>query len=207
MTAAAALTRWELAQQFEREYWYPGGCTSHGERRATERETQAWYAGLLYLEHATPASVLEIGAGPQGLLARYAPNALDKIAVEPLRLTFADRDAYIRANTQLVEMPIELWHERNRFDDFDEVWMTNVLQHVEDPELVLRIVRTHARRRVRVFEWVDEPVSVVHLHSLRGSQIAAAFADFDVEHHTEGLAGAGVNYRQAFVATVYRRSA
>ncbi|HXE60752.1 MAG TPA: hypothetical protein VN607_08585, partial [Gemmatimonadaceae bacterium] len=196
---------WQEAQAAERGYWYPGGCSELAARRRIERETQGWYAGLLRLADAQPTSILEIGAGPQGLLTRYGAGAR-KVAVEPLALTFADVDGYARAGATLCQMPIERWHALNRGEHFQEVWMTNVLQHVIHPGLVLWIAAAHALERIRIFEWVDEPVSIVHLHSLRSAEIDEGLHPFRAVHRTEGI-DESASHRQAFVAGVYERSA
>lgn len=196
---------WETAQVAERAYWYPTGGSDLSSRRAVERELQAWYAGLLFIADAKPVTVLEIGAGPQGLLTRYAASARLKIAVEPMRLTFADAELYAARGVERHEMSIERWHELNPDVVADEVWMTNVLQHVERPEAVTVIARMHAARRVRLFEWVNEPVSVVHLHSLNASDIDAAFPHpWHAVHMTDGRATTA-HYAQRFAARIYER--
>lgn len=201
---APAVTPWEIAQEAERGYWYPGGdCSQLAERRARERGFQAWCAGLLGVPDAQPVSVLEIGAGPQGLLTRYGASARAKIAVEPMRLTFADAEAYAAKGVERHEMSIERWHERNLETMVDEVWMTNVLQHVKHPEAVIVIARAHAARRVRLFEWVDEPVSVVHLHTIAAGDLAFP-APWRLILGTDGTATTG-DYRQRFVARVFER--
>jgi len=205
MTVAERGTAWQGAQAAEHGYWYPAGCSELAARRRIEREQQGWYAGLLRLPDAVSGSILEIGAGPQGLLTRYGAGTR-KVAVEPLALTFADVDGYARAGATLCQMPIERWHTLNAAEHFQEVWMTNVLQHVIDPALVLWIATAHALERIRIFEWVDEPISVVHLHSLRAAEIDEGLRPFRAVHRTEGVAETRT-YRQAFVAGVYARSA
>ena len=205
MTVAERGGAWQEAQAAEHGYWYPGGISQLATRRRIERETQGWYAGLLRLADAQPASVLEIGAGPQGLVTRYGGGAR-KVAVEPMPLAFADVDGYARAGATLCQMPIERWHALNEGEHFQEVWMTNVLQHVINPALVLWIATAHALERIRIFEWVDEPISTVHLHSLRATEIDEGLRPLRAVHRTDGVDECE-RYRQTFVAGVYARSA
>jgi len=208
MTAAVQpVTEWAIAQVAEREYWYPGSSQQHAARRAEEEARQAWYAALLRLEGAQPASVLELGAGPQGLVTRYAPNATRKVAVEPMRLTSDDATAYAAAGVELHSMTIEQWAARNPYVTFDEVWMTNVLQHVEDPEAVLAIAEQATERTLRIFEWIEEPTSIVHLHTITSRMIDRACAAFSSGHVAMGDHTAPAYHAQRYYAAVYERRA
>lgn len=205
MTAAAMSTaigypRWREAQAAERVYWYPSDPAEHARRRAEEERRLVWYVGLLDLFPPPQLqSVLELGAGPQGLLTTNV-RAERRIAVEPMRLDEDDQNRYHAAGVELVQCSAEEY----RGEAVDEVWMTNVLQHVLDPAAVLRVARQHARRRVRIFEWVHVPTSVVHPHVITPELLWAAFGDWAVERHLAGRCTTPT-WSQEFVASVYAR--
>jgi len=205
-----AMSPWATAQQHERAYWYPKTDALHAERRAEEAARQAWYAGLLFVDLARPASVIELGAGPQGLLTRTRQaRAARLVAVEPMPLRPDDAARYDAAGAALWTVPVEaLADSFPRMDPFEEVWMTNLLQHVEDPARVLGIATRLATRRLRLFEWLEEPVSIVHLHTLHADAIGAqlAAAGFTPEYLTEGQATSCGRWSQRFVAGLWRRT-
>jgi hypothetical protein len=52
-------------------------------------------------------------------------------------------------------------------DGWDEAWCYNVLQHVDDPALVVANARK-AAKLVRLFEWIGIPPHEGHPHMLTG---------------------------------------
>jgi len=52
------------------------------------------------------------------------------------------------------------------FKGFDEVWIYNCLQHTEDYRKVLLNAR-RAGNLIRIFEWVNHPITAGHNHILR----------------------------------------
>jgi thiol-disulfide isomerase/thioredoxin len=207
MTAAALATpigypRWREAQAAERSYWYPDDPAEHDRRRAAERAQLTWYAAMLGLDtlDRTTASVLELGAGPQGLVSAPWCPPVRATAVEPLALSGEDADRYRVRGVPLVQCPAEEY----RGEAADEVWMTNVLQHVLDPRAVLRVARQHARHRVRIFEWLHVPESVVHPHVITPELLWDAFGDWAVARHVTGRCTTPT-WSQEFVAVVYER--
>ena len=57
----------------------------------------------------------------------------------------------------------------NREQHFDEGWIYNCLQHVDDPNKVMAMLLRSADS-VRIFEWIDLPVCEGHPHTLRAEQ-------------------------------------
>lgn len=209
MTAALVVSPWAEAQAHERAYWYPDDATAFARRRQEERERQAWYAGLLLLDVARPASVIELGAGPQGLLTRARlESATRLVAVEPMPLRSDDAARYAMCGAALWTLPVEaLPGLMPAVEPCEEVWMTNLLQHVADPVRVMRVATTLATGRLRLFEWIEEPESAVHLHTITAEWMRAMLVGWVPEFETEGYARSSAGWLQAFVAGVYRREA
>jgi hypothetical protein len=55
-------------------------------------------------------------------------------------------------------------------DKFDEIWIYNVLQHTKDPEKIIANARKIGKL-IRIFEWVETPVNVGHLHTLKEDKL------------------------------------
>ena len=67
---------------------------------------------------------------------------------------------YAECGIDVEVRPGEHWAGR-----FDEGWIYNCLQHVEDPERVVCAMQANCRR-IRVFEWVGIPAYDGHPHEL-----------------------------------------
>jgi SAM-dependent methyltransferase len=202
MTIAAA--EWTAAQRAERAYWCPTDADAWIMRRAAEREQLALYAGLLGITPDTVAgrSVLDLGCGPAGLTLSYAPHLARTVAVDPLMFAAEDEARYVRAGVARVVEPAETFRAPNG-ERFDEAWLYNVLQHVMEPERVIRTAQAHADT-VRLFEWLNVPASVVHPHVLTAPRLDAAFAGWRQVRRVEGTARAS-GWTQQFLAVVYAR--
>lgn len=98
-------------------------------------------------------SVIDIGGGPVSLLLKCV-NRGGCAVIDP-----AGFPGWVSARYE--QCGIMFWNGKAEEIDvegmahFDEAWIYNVLQHVEDPALVLRNAMSVASV-VRLFEWVDQ---------------------------------------------------
>ena len=172
-------TQWMAAQVAERRFhcdhvpeWY-----THADpnvRRAREYQMRLWYAGMLRIPATVDAtaSVTDIACGPQGLLLTF-PTLGRMVAVDPLRFTNADEEAYAFHRIARVILPAEQYDG----EPTDEVWLYNGLQHVMDWEQVLRVACRTATQRVRLFEWVNVQTDALHLHTLTEPELRRVLHD------------------------------
>ena len=159
------------AQEWERQWW--GTCqNTYG-----EEEKQLVYARKMGLEFFHDGkspynidmhgqSVLDIGGGPCSLLLKCV-NVKGTV-LDPLLHSLPD---WVLARYRGI--PITLLPIRGEDLDgyvFDEVWMYNVLQHTENPELVIQNAMK-AGRLIRIFEWIDTPANVGHPNSLSEAKL------------------------------------
>lgn len=105
-------------------------------------------------------SVVDIGGGPVSLLLK---------CVERGRCAVVDPGPYPQwVYERYLECGIEYVCDRaENFsgDVFDEAWIYNVLQHTDDPEVVVRNA-CKAALTVRIFEWIDIEPYDGHPHML-----------------------------------------
>lgn len=164
---------------FEASYW--GDCTNTFD----EDQKHFVYAALMGIRQNGFAfsgmglSILDIGGGPTSMLLKC--RDLDDIGrsavVDPLMDKYPQwvRDRYackgVRAITGSGE-DIDDAFAADQIDrlprltlQFDEVWIYNVLQHVEDPAKVIANARAVAPV-LRLFEWIDIPAHEGHPHML-----------------------------------------
>lgn len=113
-------------------------------------------------------SVLEIGAGPQGLVLRCV-NGMCKV-IEPLGYPQWVWDRYKYFGVAYEKTRVEDMKETG----WDEVWVVNVLQHVDDLELTLEKIAASAKV-LRIFEWLNIPADDVHQHTLTKEILDGSF--------------------------------
>lgn len=149
---------------WEQEWW--GTCqNTYGEE--TKQLLYAEKMGLEFFHDGKSpynidmkgASVLDVGGGPASLLLKCV-NVEGKV-VDPLNMPFWVCQRYVLANITWEAIPAEDMNESG----WDEVWIYNVLQHVENPQKVIKNARK-AGKLIRIFEWVDTLTNVGHPHSL-----------------------------------------
>ncbi len=160
-------TEWEDATQWELRWW--GNCINS----LNEEEKQKTYAvkmGLKWVGNdRTPyeidsdgKSVVDIGAGPCSLLLKCR-NTTKPLVVDPCKYPDWVYERYDAAGIYCRVCKAEDLVLTNL--NFDEAWMYNVLQHVEDPEKIVQNVRKISKI-IRVFDWLDRGVSPGHPHNL-----------------------------------------
>jgi 2-polyprenyl-3-methyl-5-hydroxy-6-metoxy-1,4-benzoquinol methylase len=157
---------WQKAQVYEKNWW--GNCVN----TLFEEEKQLIYAEKMGLEmvgnEKTPyvfdlkgASVLDIGGGPNSLLLKCI-NFSKAVVVDPINFPNWVIARYSMAG-------IKFWNNRgedlNTTEKFNEIWLYNVLQHTQNPEKIIKNAKKYADI-IRIFEWIDTPISDGHIHSL-----------------------------------------
>jgi glycosyltransferase involved in cell wall biosynthesis/SAM-dependent methyltransferase len=154
---------WETAQQHERDWW---GTEPHL-RWQEEIEKQQTYARLMGLPHDLNMgnkTILDVGCGPVSMLLRATHGGA--AGVDPLLMSEETKAKYAHANIALYHGKAEDFEPPQHFD---EAWMYNCLQHVDDPDKVMAMLLQSADA-VRIFEWIEMPNDSMHPHSLRIDQ-------------------------------------
>lgn len=106
--------------------------------------------------------VIDIGGGPVSMLLKCSNRGACTV-VDPL---INDFPAWVRGRYSENGIACDdLRGEEIYFGGYDEAWIYNVLQHVDDPEQVCANARG-AAGVVRVFEWIDIPAYDGHPNEL-----------------------------------------
>ena len=137
----------------EQRFW--GDCcnTFHEEEKQLEYAARMGLSALYGGAHPPSfdgggRSVVDIGGGPVSLLLKHF-NIPRGVVVDPCRYPSWVKARYKAHGVRL---------ERRRGEDFDcsgfdEAWIYNVLQHVDDPRQV--VANSLRAGVVRIFEWID----------------------------------------------------
>jgi 2-polyprenyl-3-methyl-5-hydroxy-6-metoxy-1,4-benzoquinol methylase len=169
------MVNWEEAQKHEAEYWQNClGMRAWGEFCKQEmyaREMGLWDAygnGLGELQ-MQGKSVLDVGGGPVSMTLRCL-DASRLLVVDPCEWPSSVLRRYHNYGIQFVRQPCEDLDKifLEPATCYDEVWIYNVLQHVQDPVKVMQnaIARVAPGGVLRVFEWCYIPADACHPHVL-----------------------------------------
>jgi hypothetical protein len=156
---------WVEAQKYERNWWL-----TSSDQHAWEQSKADLVAGFIRIDQGSPNhSIIDIGSGPFSILQRVSVKsgtALDPIDFGPLEA------GYHRCGIRRLIKRAEDLSEAD--GHWDEAWIYNCLQHVENPEAVLDATRVVADL-VRIFEWVNLEPYPGHLHKLTPERLRNGF--------------------------------
>lgn len=111
-------------------------------------------------------SVIDIGGGPVSILLKCRNG--DRLTVlDPLEVPGWVRARYALAGIELRQVAAE------EFDDpfvWDEAWLYNVLQHVQDPKALIENAWRHARR-IRIIDFPYTDPHPGHPHRLEPEEL------------------------------------
>jgi hypothetical protein len=156
---------WIDEQHFEKDWW--GDCTN----TYSEEQKQLTYAKKMGLSPLTDyghfpvydlenKSVLDIGGGPTSILLK-CKNIKQGTVIDP-----CDYPKWVDERYKAKG----IMYQRVKGEDLvsipnDEVWIYNVLQHVDSPEKIISNAR-YSGKIIRLFEWIDMPPVEGHPHTL-----------------------------------------
>lgn len=186
---------WQKVNELEKDWW--GNCSNtYGEE--TKQLLYANRMGLRtnhngkspYNFNLEGKSVLDIGGGPCSLLLK-CENLGMGFVVDPCDFPTWVEDRYINAGLGYSKQKGELLDIKA---PVDEVWIYNVLQHVEDPELVIANAKK-AGKIIRIFEWIEIADDHAHPHALKEADLNKWLGG---EGKTEFLSGENQCYGQCY---------
>jgi glycosyltransferase involved in cell wall biosynthesis/SAM-dependent methyltransferase len=150
---------WEQAQQYEHEWWR----TDVEIRWPEEISKQDTYARLMGLPadlNMGTKTILDVGCGPVSMLLRTTHGGA--VGVDPQLMSEETKAKFAAANVELYSGKAEDFQPGRHFD---EGWIYNCLQHVDDPNKVMATL-LRSVDNVRIFEWIDTAPSEGHPHTL-----------------------------------------
>ena len=167
--------QWQKAQQYETRFWSNEGLGLGATNSYHEELKQLLYAERMGIKidqwsriDLQNKSVLDVGGGPSSLLLKTF-NGKRKV-IDPLKMPEWVIARYKDAGIEFEEKTAEEMDEYG----WDEVWIYNCLQHVQDPVKVIEKVKL-AGKIVRVFEFLERPANEGHPHVLTEEMLNSAF--------------------------------
>lgn len=161
------MSNWNDDQEFERQWW--SDCLNTFTEE-TKQLTYAYKMGLTVYSNAGKwpcynlenKNILDIGGGPTSLLLKCDNRGYTQV-VDPCKYPKWVAERYKLGKIVYLQQRGE---DISLDDQWDEVWIYNVLQHTENPELIIQNARQVAPL-IRFFEWIDVPVSPGHPQELK----------------------------------------
>lgn len=146
--------------KFEKAFW--GDCCNTFDEE-TKHFVYAKLMGILVNHlgfYVDKKSILDLGGGPVSMLLKTRGFTKAKV-IDPISYPKWTVERYAAHGIELQISKAEQICERG----WDEVWIYNCLQHVDDPELILHNA-LQAGKLIRIFEWIDIPAHEGHPHEL-----------------------------------------
>lgn len=156
---------WKEAQAWEKD-WHGNGVNSFWEETkqivyARKMGMEAgWKDGKYPVYDLKGKSVLDIGGGAYSILLKCI-NFSKAVVQEPIDHPHWVMERYKACGIGFVNKPGE---ELNG-EMFDICFIYNVLQHTQNPEKIIKNALKSAKE-VRIFEWIEEPISPGHIQVL-----------------------------------------
>ena len=159
---------WQKAQSWEGQ-WHDKVSTNSYH----EEEKQFEYAkkmGIeIYADAYTPYNIklngrtLDIGGGDTSMLLKTEFTE-GSVVVDPCGYPNWALQRYASRSIEFFNRKAE---DLTKFIEgpFEECWIYNCLQHVEDPEKIIQNAKK-VSKLIRIFEWIDAGVNVGHIHNL-----------------------------------------
>jgi hypothetical protein len=162
---------WIDHQQWERNWW--GNCSNtYGEE--TKQLTYAQRMGLEIVPdlgrwpvyNLAGMSVIDLGGGPVSMLLKTKGGGR-MVVVDPCGYPNWVARRYAIHGIDYVVMPAEQYRAPRWFD---ECWIYNVLQHVENPIAVLDTA-IMVSKRLRIFDWLETEPCEGHPNTLHREEL------------------------------------
>lgn len=171
--------QWHDAQHDEKGWWDTCANTYWEE---TKQLVYAARMGITfqedergpYLIELGAKDVLDIGGGPASLLLKASKNSVRTVA-DPCDYPEWVGMRYKAQGINYQRVKGEDVDTITKDTKYDEVWLYNCLQHVDDPEKIIKNALGALKPGgvFRIFEWINTPTNTAHPHSLTKAQLDA----------------------------------
>lgn len=191
---------WQSAQTWESNWW--GDCLNTYQEE-TKQQVYAAKMGLaafsFYGKHPVydlqNKSVVDIGGGPTSLLLKCI-NRGASIVIDPCHFPGWVAGRYRENDIVYVRDKGENLTKLN-WGPVGEVWIYNVLQHVDSPGKIIKNARAMAKT-IRIFEWLEIPKDPGHIHVLTKAKMDKWLGGEGKAEHINDRGAKGLAYYGVF---------
>lgn len=180
MKTPISKTRWEEAQIGEKIYHIEESVKESYEHYRNTYDHYFKYLGID--KNLDGKSIVEIGPGRiAGLL--FCHNYSKSYIIEPTDYEDIDH-LYQSKDLEIIKETTE----ECEFPKVDEVWIFNLMQHVQDPDLLIRKCKENSKI-IRFFEPIDLPVNNEHPFSFSKKDFEDYFGSCVSDYEPSGIPG------------------
>lgn len=135
--------------------------------------------------------VLDVGGGVVSLLLKTKNRGRPCTVADPILFKAPEwvKARYKEAGIETTGAQAEML-DKKLLPVYDEVWMYNCLQHVEDPIAILKVIKQLAPA-IRIFEWLDTLPSVGHPQTITKEMLDT---ELGIDIKTGEVSGAHAGY-------------
>jgi 2-polyprenyl-3-methyl-5-hydroxy-6-metoxy-1,4-benzoquinol methylase len=168
------MSDWDKGQEWEAK-WHGNCANSYQEESKQIDFANRMGLTVIGTEERYPVirmdgkSILDIGGGPYSLLLK-CENVYGTV-LDPCTYPEWTAHRYAAIGVGVIKQKAETWQAPCLYD---EVWMYNVLQHVEDPAQIVRNLHTWGKI-IRVHEWTGTAVAPGHPNTFTPETLDALF--------------------------------
>lgn len=199
-------TNWEIANFHESEHW---------EKFTAEADTiavaQPQYMDSLFIKNDYFDSrdlslnfrglkVLDVGGGPSSILLRSNKNHSELhdgfsegVVIDPVKISEHQKLRYEYFGVRFIQDMAENITKYYSENYFDECFIYNCLQHVEDPIRILDGI-TKVSKKIRIAEPIHIPTDKCHLHTFTEDYFANYFDNDKWEIEMQNIVTIGVRH-------------
>ena len=157
------MSDWTEATKWEGQWWNSCVNTYNEESKqiiyATKMGLQRFHDGKSpYNFDLGGVKVLDIGGGPVSILLKCIN--FKGTVIDPCDYPSWIAERYKAVGINYLKVKGE---DLDTSEKYDMVMIYNVLQHVEDPEKIIKNALA-VSKEIRIFEWLNIPVTAGHLH-------------------------------------------
>lgn len=194
---------WKQDQEWESGWW--GSCCNTFQ----EEQKQIVYAKKMgipilseyghYPIYDLKGKILDIGGGPVSMLLKC--KNVKGIVVDPCGYPNWVLKRYEECGIKFIQQPAE---EFTTDKVYDMCLIYNVLQHTMDPEKIVKNMRSFSKV-IRVFEWINEPISVGHPQLLTNEKLNSWFGGQGKVEHLNESGCHGASWSGIFMGDHYEK--
>lgn len=193
---------WEKDQEFEKNWW-DGATNTWWEENKQQVYLKKMGIKFDFADGKFPVidgegkTIIDVGGGPVSPLLK-TENLGSGYVIDPCDYPQWTKDRYNSMAIYLIKAPAET----AKYPIVDECWMMNCLQHTMDPEKIIKNMRACCKL-IRVFEWIDEPISPGHPQLLTEKRLNLAFGGFGKVEELNEQGCHGRSYSGIFLGDRY----
>lgn len=180
-------TNWEIANHYESEHWEKFSAEIDTLIHTQPQFLDALMINADYFENVgmtlnfSGLKVLDVGGGPVSILLRsnkgyseFHDGFDEGVVIDPVKITDHQRMRYEYFDIKFIQDKAENITNYYKEKYFDECFIYNCLQHVEDPIKILDGV-TQVSKKIRIAEPIYVPTDKCHLHTFTEHYFANYF--------------------------------